>query len=614
MDTGLSVDYRCVKCRNCVDCKNADETEKVSLRQDVEDAMIKESVELDLPNKRIVAALPLRGKEEEFLSGNRDRALCVLNQQCRKFGNKPEDLEAVLKAFKKLFDRGHVIFLKDLDPSVREIFENKPVQHYIPWRVVYNPKSISTPVRPVMDASLRTPVRADGSGGRCLNDLVCKGRIQTLNLVRMVLGFCIGLFALSGDLSQFYNSVKLKEFYWNLQRILWRPNLDITEEILEAIIITLIYGVKSCTGQTEIAMIKLAELIMDRFPDVAKLILDRRYVDDCGDSKANKKEIDDLAANSDTVFESVGLSCKGWVKSGEDPPVEVSGGEQVIGVGGMLWAPKIDVLMVNIPPLHFGSFRRGRLQEDTLQFTGEFADLENFVPKNLTLRQVTGKTAMIFDIRGFYAPIIAGLRLDIRKVGKLVSGWDDPMPEEWRQKWIQNFWQLEQLRGIGFKRAIMPETATSTQGRLITVVDGAMQVTMNGAYVGFPLKEGGYSCQLIMGKSALADADGTIPKIELNGLCSGSNLKWVIERCLDGWISETILGCDSTIALCWTTSEMKPLAIYHKNRVIQIRRGTDLKDLYHVRTDVNPADVGTRPEKVSVSDVGPGSVWQEGYP
>ena len=39
-----------------------------------------------------------------------------------------------------------------------------------------------------------------------------------------------------------------------------------------------------------------------------------------------------------------------------------------------------------------------------------------------------------------------------------------------------------------------------------------------------------------------------------------------------------------------------------------------MKDLYHVRTDVNPADVGTRPEKVSVSDVGPGSVWQEGYP
>ena len=45
MDTGISIDYRCVKCRNCSDCRNADETEKVSLRQDVEDDQIRQSVE-----------------------------------------------------------------------------------------------------------------------------------------------------------------------------------------------------------------------------------------------------------------------------------------------------------------------------------------------------------------------------------------------------------------------------------------------------------------------------------------------------------------------------------------------------------------------------------------
>ena len=40
--------------------------------------------------------------------------------------------------------------------------------------------------------------------------------------------------------------------------------------------------------------------------------------------------------------------------------------------------------------------------------------------------------------------------------------------------------------------------------------------------------------------------------------------------------------------------------MYHKNRVIQIRRGTDLEELYLylVRTEVNCADVGTRPDKV----------------
>ena len=124
------------------------------------------------------------------------------------------------------------------------MFEEKAVQHYIPWRVVYNPKSKSTPVRPVMDASSRTPTRPDGRGGRCLNDLVCKGRIETLNLVRLVLKFVMGRYALTGDLSQFYNCLRLREEFWNLQRFLWRENLELKEEVLEAIIVTLMYGVK----------------------------------------------------------------------------------------------------------------------------------------------------------------------------------------------------------------------------------------------------------------------------------------------------------------------------------------------------------------------------------
>ena len=33
-----------------------------------------------------------------------------------------------------------------------------------------------------------------------------------------------------------------------------------------------------------------------------------------------------------------------------------------------------------------------------------------------------------------------------------------------------------------------------------------------------------------------------------------------------------------------------------------------------MRTEVNSADVGTRPDKLKIQDVGPGSVWQEGYP
>ena len=58
--------------------------------------------------------------------------------------------------------------------------------------------------------------------------------------------------AVTGDLSQFYNSLKLKTEYFNLQSFLWRMNLDETDETLQAVIVTLMYGVKSVSAQSEV--------------------------------------------------------------------------------------------------------------------------------------------------------------------------------------------------------------------------------------------------------------------------------------------------------------------------------------------------------------------------
>ena len=44
---GISVEYRCVKCEDCWSCKNADSTEKLSLREEQEDQLIRDSVTLN---------------------------------------------------------------------------------------------------------------------------------------------------------------------------------------------------------------------------------------------------------------------------------------------------------------------------------------------------------------------------------------------------------------------------------------------------------------------------------------------------------------------------------------------------------------------------------------
>ena len=83
---------------------------------------------------------------------------------------------------------------------------------------------------------------------------MAKGRVESLNLVRLVLQFVMGKHAVTGDLSQFYNSLKLREDFFNLQPFMWRINLGYIEETLQAVIVTLMYGVKIVSAQSEEAL------------------------------------------------------------------------------------------------------------------------------------------------------------------------------------------------------------------------------------------------------------------------------------------------------------------------------------------------------------------------
>ena len=605
---GLEISYRCVRCRDCLDCKNSAKTDHLTLREEAEMELIRNSVVLDFEKKRIICTLPLRGPEEDFLTTNRDRALKVLEQQCRKYHSDLDTKETVLKAFRKIFDNGHAGPVENLSSEELEAFSGKQVSYYIPWRVVFS-DSLSTPCRPVLDGSSRTRQRPDGRGGRCLNDLVAKGKIDTINLVKMILRFCIGNFAFCGDLQQFYNSCKLKPEFWNLQRFLWKPDLDPKAEVIEMVMKTLIYGVKSVSCQSEEAKIKLAEAVKDIYPEVYALIIEAIYVDDIGDSKASMEACKQVMKDADTVFSMVSLKVKDWSVSGTKPSDTVSKDGLSVGVGGLGWNPFLDCLEIKIPGLHFGRKNRGRLTKQTEIFLGNSEDLEKFVPGKLTRRQVASKFASIFDVLGKLGPILIGAKLDLRKTFKETDDWDSPMPIDLRHTWVQHFWRWEQLRGIKYSRAVMPEDACSTQMRLTTAVDMAEDCLSIGVWAGFQRKDGSFSCQHLISRTVLAAENCSVPKGELEALTGGSNLCSLVRSWLGDWIESYIIVSDSTISLFWVSSEHKRLSLFHRNRVLQILRGSSVNNLYHVKTSFNPADLGTRPSKVKLEDIHPCSKW-----
>ena len=66
------------------------------------------------------------------------------------------DKEDVILAEKKLSDLGFVDYVNNLtDDQRKKIFSSK-VQYFIPWRAVWNKNSLTTPCRPVFDATVPT--------------------------------------------------------------------------------------------------------------------------------------------------------------------------------------------------------------------------------------------------------------------------------------------------------------------------------------------------------------------------------------------------------------------------------------------------------------------------
>ena len=72
---GASAPYRCVRCRNCADCKKGEVIERISIREEAEQYLIEESVKYMVSKKVLEALLPFIKSPEEQLEGQLQQSL-----------------------------------------------------------------------------------------------------------------------------------------------------------------------------------------------------------------------------------------------------------------------------------------------------------------------------------------------------------------------------------------------------------------------------------------------------------------------------------------------------------------------------------------------------------
>ena len=599
---GSVIEYRCVKCRGCNDCKNGELIEKTSLIEEYEQHVINESVTVDFENQRVEAVLPFIADPITKLASNEKNADKIYSQQVNKLSKLPPSVkEAVLESEKKLQDSGHVEWVKDLTPFELDILNRHESKYFMPWRFVHNENSTTTPTRIVFDAS------SISESGYSLNELLAKG-INSLNsLLEIFIRFRLHVVALHTDIKKMYNVIKLKPEHWTYQRYKWQKKLDPKIPSKVKVIKTAIYGVKPSGNQAQVGLRETARRQQIEFPEAANAIINDTYVDDCATGVSNhpvEQAADKLAADIDTVLGKSGFVTKGYTVSGKPPLPALSKDGKSINILGGKWAPELDTLQLSIGPLNFGKKVRGK--KDTSKDCWK-------IPDELTKRICCGKVGEVFDLSGFVAPLIAGFKLDVREMIKAHYGWDDVISNTHREMWIKNFEIMVSIGELEYRRAIVPEDAASMDVELISAGDASEKLICAGSYIRFKLKDDTYSCQLVLGKTKIVPEDMTLPRAELFASTLNVHVMEIVKRSITNKCLDSLLVTDSEIALYWSTSQTKRQKPWVRNRVIEINRFSVPDDWYHVPSQMNPADIGTR-KGATIEDVNQASEWINGKP
>ena len=314
---------------------------------------------------------------------------------------------------------------------------------FIPWRVVWNPNSISTLCRLVFDASMRT------NREYSLNDLLAKGRNNMNKLVQIAIRWTTHLFAYHTDIQKMYNTIRLNLRHWCYQLYLWDDTLNPQMKPRWKVIKTIIYGVRPSGNQAERGLRQTAELQKDEFPRVNEVVQDDIYVDDGMSGEHTEAQREVITNNLGFVLMKGGFKLKGFTFSGEDPPEHLSEDGESVLVAGMRWHPKEDMLSLNVGELNFAKKKRGKKP----------TDVRGVIPESFTKCDCVGKVGEVFDLLGKVTPITAGWKLDLVELTRRKLDWDDPIPDDLKALWLQNFQDMKQMNGLRFRRAIVPVDA-----------------------------------------------------------------------------------------------------------------------------------------------------------
>lgn len=455
--------------------------------------------------------------------------------------NKEQALERDKKLVKQLVNRGMVeLFdtqIKDMIETgvIRKVNETYP-RRYLPLLAVVNMNRDTTKVRVCLDA--RTKFK-----GTSFNDTLWKGKLEMTDIMKMLTHFRCGKFAILGDIRRMFWQILLDKDDEQYHGIVYKQETYVFTRIS--------FGGSPSPNIADNCMASISQEGKDRYPLGAKVIEDKRYVDDILDASSDLEKIFEKRDETSKLLGEFGFDIKEWF-SNHSAVGKVENSGKVLGI-------------------------RWNGEEDTL---GIYVK-EKEKSKAFTRRMVLSRIAEIWDPLGIICGVTMIGKLILQSIVRMKMDWDVVVPDreleaEW-ENWLQ---QLQKCEKVIVTRSILPvkKFESTPKCELVGFSDGSSVAHGCTLYIRwYNEQESVIDVRFVAAKGKVNPIKGTtVPRSEMCGAFLLSRLTHSAQEALKKTeLNEKCdtenLFTDSSTVLSWIRSGAIKYKPYIKNKLIEIQ-------------------------------------------
>ena len=542
----------------------------------------------------ITISLPFKSNDP-MMPDNKAAVYCRTMNTLNKLKSQPDKLKQCTDAISKNISAGHIEIVPEdeLNTDIGKCW-------FIPIFPVSHPKKNKT--RLVFDSSASYK-------GTSLNSALLQGPDLNNRLRGILMRFRTAEVALCADVEAMFYNFYLPKSDRNFLRFFWFHDNNPNKSIVQYRGRVHLFG-NSCSPALAHAGLQYTTLHPEAaiHPEAVCCITRNIYVDDL---LASCRSTDEAITNLETIreiFQRYNIRLCKIVSNRSEvinhfPESERATDSQSVHLGsatihralGLAWHTSDDHFFIEFRPPDRPFTRRGLLA-------------------------VTGS---LYDPLGIVGPVSLKGKIIQRQVLQANDNtsidWDEPLSPSYADEWENWLNCLSAVDSVTLQRSYIPPEFGSVVAYELHAFSDASDLAV-GSVVYLRIIDNKHKIHVsyvISMSNLIPKSCNSMPRRELCAALMGARLYYEVKRELDFEITDYYMYCDSKVVLGYLNNSEKRFSKYVSNRVFSILKVTDKDKWFYINSDLNPADIASRPQSVeslkrSVWLRGPDFLWTIG--